>query len=206
MLKRVLISGFAFFFVAVSAAAYVFLFAPRPIDTTEPRVFIGDAAEIDYCDLTELDGTGLKADDIPKAYTPACGYVSFPQPILASCTEPLAEDVVDMRGLWQAYTGSPGHVERIEQCGNRTVVTSAGVIHDFRTDGTLRNGARDVSGPGCLNIYVAISYEDGVMKFRPFGLPKTIVTRRMEGDDLVWTYPMIEGEVRMKRICRYPLE
>ena len=36
------------------------------------------------------------------------------------------------------------HVERIEQCGDRTVVTAAGIIHDFHTDGTLRNGSRDV--------------------------------------------------------------
>ena len=43
-------------------------------------------------------------------------------PVLASCTEPLAPDVVDMRGLWLARTGAVGHIERIEQCGNRTVV------------------------------------------------------------------------------------
>ena len=42
------------------------------------------------------------------------------------------------------------------------------------------------------------------MKFSPFGLPYTIVTRRMEGEELVWTYPAVEGEVRMKRTCVLP--
>lgn len=203
-MKRVVVAVLAVVFVGVGALAYLLLLAPRPVDTTEPRVFSGDATTVDYCDLPELDGSGYGADDIPKSYTPECSYEDFPMPILANCTEPLSDDAVDMRGLWQAYTGKPGHVERIEQCGNRTVVTSTGVIHDFRTDGTLKNGARDISGPECLNIFVAIGYEDGVMKFRPFGLPKTIVTRRMEGDELVWTYPMIDGDVRMKRICKLP--
>ena len=114
-------------------------------------------------------------------------------PILEGCTERLAEDATDMRGLWLAYTGLEGHLERIEQCGNRTIVTSGGIIHDFRTDGTLKNGSRDVEPPSCMNTYVSIDYdENGVMNFHPFGLPYTIVTRRMEGEELVWTYPAIE--------------
>lgn len=57
-------------------------------------------------------------------------------PILEGCTEPLAEGVVDLRGLWQGRAGDRVHVERIEQCGNRTVVTTSGIVHDFVTDGT----------------------------------------------------------------------
>jgi hypothetical protein len=125
-------------------------------------------------------------------------------PILADCGEALADDVVDMRGLWEAYTGLVGHVERIEQCGNRTVVTAGGVTHDFRTDGTLANGSRDIEPPLCNNTFVSIEFDDGVMKFSLLGLPYTIVTRRMDGDELVWTYPAIEGEVRMRRICELP--
>ena len=41
------------------------------------------------------------------------------------------------------------------------------------------------------------------MKFHPFGLPYTIVTRQLHNDQLVWNYPRI-GEVRMDRICRVP--
>jgi hypothetical protein len=190
--------------IVLACFAFVLFGLPRPPDTTEPRVFQGDASTLDYCDLPVLDGSGRSADDIPKAFTPDCGWEEFPMPILAECTEALADDAVDMRGLWLASSGMEGHVERIEQCGNRTVVTSSGIIHDFRTDGTLRNGARDVEPPSCLNTFVSIDYEDGVMNFHPFGLPVTIVTRRIEGDELVWTYPAIEDPVRMRRICRLP--
>ncbi|MAN61958.1 MAG: hypothetical protein CMI60_08405 [Parvibaculum sp.] len=185
-------------------ASFLFL-APRPADTSDVSIFEGDASLIDYCDLPELDGSGLMASQIPKAYTPGCGWESFPKPVLAECTEPLSEGVVDMRGLWLAETGAVGHVERIEQCGNRTVVTSSGIIHDFHTDGTLANGSRDIEPPRCMNTLVSIKFNDeGVMEFSPFGLPFTIVTRRIDGDMLVWTYPAIEGETRMKRICKLP--
>jgi len=185
-------------------ASFLFL-APRPADTSDVSIFEGDASLIDYCDLPELDGSGLMASQIPKAYTPGCGWESFPKPVLAECTEPLSEGVVDMRGLWLAETGAVGHVERIEQCGDRTVVTSSGIIHDFHTDGTLANGSRDIGPPRCMNTLVSIEFNDaGVMEFSPFGLPFTVVTRRMEGDTLVWTYPAIDGDTRMKRICNLP--
>ena len=190
--------------VVGGVASFLFL-APRPADTTDLSIFEGDASLIDYCDLPELDGSGSTASQIPKAYTPGCGWDEFPLPVLAGCTEPLADGVVDMRGLWLAETGAVGHMERIEQCGNRTVVTSSGIIHDFHTDGTLANGSRDIEPPRCINTLVSIAFNDeGVMEFSPFGLPVTIVTRRMDGDSLVWTYPAIDGDTRMKRICKLP--
>lgn len=206
-MKRIL---FAFVLIVVAGAGwgyYMLFHNPRPFDTTDIRIFEGDAAAVDYCTLAELDSSGLNADDIPKAYTPGCGWTKFPMPVLQGCTQPLAEGVTDMRGLWQAYTGAIGHVERIEQCGNRTVVTSSGVIHDFRTDGTLKNGSRDIEPPSCVNTYVSIDFDDeGVMNFHPFGLPYTIVTRRRDGEELIWTYPRFEGDIRMKRICKLPPE
>ena len=51
------------------------------------------------------------------------------------------------RGLWKIKEGSPGragHFERIEQCGNRFVVTSGGVIHDVTTDRKLAGASNDV--------------------------------------------------------------
>ena len=206
MLKKLCVAIAGFFALGAGALAILLCLVPRPPDTTEARVFDGDASLLDHCDLPTLDGSGLSADEIPKAYTPDCGWSEFPMPVLAECTEPLVPDAVDMRGLWLAHAGWVGHVERIEQCGDRTVVTSSGVIHDFRTDGTLANGSRDIEPPHCVNTFVAIDYQDGVMSFHPFGLPFTIVTRRMDGDELVWTYPRIEGEVRMRRICRLPAE
>ena len=47
--------------------------------------------------------------------------------------------------------------------------------------------------------------QNGVQKYHPFGLPFTIVTRRLQGDTLVWHYPRF-GEVRMERVCRKPEE
>ncbi len=181
---------------------------PRPADTTAPAVYAGDGSELDYCELPELHGGGSTAAEILKAYSPPvtggpCGWERWPMPVLAGCTEPLAEGVVDLRGLWRGTAGGRDHVERIEQCGNRTVVTTSGILHDFFTDGTLRNGSRDVEPPRCMNTWAAIEWKDEVLEFRPFGLPFVAVTRRMDGDQLLWKYPGAE-ELRMDRICRVP--
>ena len=177
---------------------------PRPADTTDPAIFLQNGGSLNYCELPVLDDSGKSANDIPKAYTPDCGYESIPMPILAECTEPLAEGVVDMRGLWLGVSGRVGHLERIEQCGNRVVVTAHGIIHDFRTDGSLKNGAQDV-GAACNNFNTAIHFdEEGVMVFRLFDLFDTVF-REMRDDEMIFTF--IDGtEVRTQRICNYPGE
>lgn len=176
---------------------------PRPPDTTDPAIFLHDGRSVHYCNLPELDGSGKSADDIPKAYTPGCSYTTVPMPVLSACTEPLAEGVVDMRGLWHGVSGRVGHLERIEQCGNRVVVTAFGIIHDFRVDGTLKNGARDV-GAACNNFNTAIQFDKGVMVFRLFNLFDTVF-REMRGDEMIFTF--IDGtETRTQRLCRYPTE
>ena len=180
---------------------YAFL-VPRPVDTTDPTVFLQDGRSLDYCELPQLDGSGKLANDIPKAYTPGCSYTTIPMPILAECTEPLAEGVVDMRGLWLGVSGRVGHLERIEQCGNRVVVSAYGIIHDFRVDGTLKNGARDV-GMACNNFQSAIHFNDeDVMVFRLFNLFDTVF-RKMRGEEMIFTF--VDGiETSTKRICQYP--
>ena len=180
---------------------YAFL-VPRPVDTTDPTVFLQDGRSLDYCELPQLDGSGKLANDIPKAYTPGCSYTTIPMPILAECTEPLAEGVVDMRGLWLGVSGRVGHLERIEQCGNRVGVTAYGIIHDFRVDGTLKNGARDV-GMVCNNFQSAIHFNDeGVMVFRLFNLFDTVF-RKIRGEEMIFTF--VDGiETSTKRICQYP--
>lgn len=82
------------------------------------------------------------------------------------------------------------------------VVTSAGILHDFRMDGTLENGARDIQPP-CFNFATAIRVGDeGKVIFRLFNLFDA-ASRHMEGDDLIFTY--VDGTLtRMKRICRVP--
>ena len=90
--KKIILGAAATAVAAILIFLLVLFFAPRPVDTTEPRVFQGDGSAIDYCRLPELTGPLVKADDIPKAYTPGKGYETFPQPILANCTEPLSPD------------------------------------------------------------------------------------------------------------------
>ncbi len=122
------------------------LFYPRPTNLTPAHLYEGSDQAINYCELPVLDGSGLMAQDFPQGHTPNCGYEVFPKPILAGCTEPLPEGATDMRGLWMATrsNGSPRHFERIEQCGNRYVVTSSGVVHDLTTDGNFSGASNDV--------------------------------------------------------------
>jgi len=127
------------------AAYYLRYLEPRPEDTTAARVYAEDPFSVDYCSKQKLDGSGPIADDIPKAYTPNCEIDQWPAPILAGCTEPLPPGAEDLRGLWQAEEGQIGHMERIEQCGNRVIVVGRRFIHDFRTTGTLAGIAAGTS-------------------------------------------------------------
>jgi hypothetical protein len=151
----------------------------------------------------------MRADEIPVAHTPAGGYgAEMPPPILGACTDPLAPGVPDLRGLWRVvavdWKAGDGpepnpvadHVERIEQCGDRVCITSAGVIHDMRADGTAEHGVDDVAAANGKPISVACTFEDGVHVLRPVGLPGVEVTRRLDGDHLVWDYgPMFTARL-----------
>ena len=192
---------FGFLAVLVIVILFYAFALPRPADTTDPAIFMKDGGSLNYCDLPVLDGSGKSANDIPKAYTPGCSYTTIPMPILAECTEPLAEGVVDMRGLWLGISDGDEHLERIEQCGNRVVITAFGIVHDFRLDGTLKNGARDV-GLLCNNFNSAIHFdEEGVMVFRLFNLFDTVF-REMRNEEMIFTF--INGnEISTKRICQY---
>jgi len=152
--------------------------------------------------LRKLARRGLlvTADDVPVAHTPGCGYEEFPAPVLATCNEPLAEGVPDLRGLWVVYEGFlTGHVERIEQCGNRVVITGGGVIHDMRADGVLAHGVDDVSAIDCSPVRVAAEFVDGSLELRPSGLSFVAVTRKLEGEELLWNFLFLPN--RLVRIC-----
>lgn len=138
-------------------------------------------------------------DEIPVAFTPAGGWTELPAPILAGCTDPLVEGAPDLRGWWQTVEvlvdGEPqpehtglGHVQRVEQAGNRLVVTAAGIIHDMRCDGTSTNGVHDVAEfDKTTKIHVTATYEDGAHVLRPAGLPIEI-KRWRDGDHMMWQY------------------
>ncbi len=148
------------------------------------------------------------AHEIPVAHTPKGGWKGqMPPPILESCTEPLADDAFDMRGLWKAFAvevdgasvDDISHVERVEQGGNRVVITSGGIIHDMVSDGTLENGVDDVSGFTGAPINVAATWEDGKHVLRPNN-EMVAVTRELDGDVLIWSIIPIKRVTRMRRI------
>lgn len=141
----------------------------------------------------------VRADDIPVAHTPPGGWRdTMPPPVLAGCDEPLVAGAPDLRGLWEVVEvtvdGSPvpdhpavGAVQRIEQCGDRLVVTAGGVIHDMRCDGTAERGVNDVAADLRTPIRVVATYEDGVHVLRPVGTDIR-VTRHLDGDEMIWVY------------------
>jgi hypothetical protein len=154
---------------------------------------------------------GCRADDIPVAHTPTGGYgEQFPPPVLDGCDEPLVAGAPDLRGTWavtEVTVGDEpapedhparGHVQRIEQCADRLVVTADGIIHDMRCDGTVERGVHDVMQFDFETpITVVATYEDGVHVLRPVGVPVE-VTRRRDGDDMIWTY--LGFTARLRRV------
>jgi hypothetical protein len=57
----------------------------------------------------------VTADDIPVAHTPPGGYKDrFPDPVLATCTDPIAEGAPDLRGLWRTL-----RAVQVEQSSSR---------------------------------------------------------------------------------------
>ena len=69
---------------------------------------------------------------------------------------------------------------------------------------TLENGVDDSAGIGGRRIRVAASFEDGVHKLRPFGKKIVAVTRRLDGDELLWRYGF--GRNRLRRLDGPPLD
>lgn len=148
----------------------------------------------------------MAVDEIPVAKTPNGGWTTWPDPVLAGCHEPLPDGAPDLRGLWQTVEvlvggelvpGHPalGHVQRVEQAGDRLVVTAAGVVHDMRCDGTLENGVHDVAEFDKVTaIRVVASYEDGMHVLRPDGLDlgsdvgSIEVKRWRDGAHMMWQY------------------
>lgn len=141
--------------------------------------------------------------DVPVAHTPPGGYGDeMPAPVLRGCDDPLADGAPDLRGTWTVadVRGDDGvrlpdghpvwaHVERIEQAGDRVVITAGGVVHDMVADGTHEHGVNDVMASDFTTpITVAAAFEDGVLVLRPRGLPGVEVRRWRDGDELVWRY------------------
>jgi hypothetical protein len=193
-------------------------FSPRPPLTIDPETLAGDGSTFNYCEMPKLDGSGKMAADIAKGNTPGCAYDHFPLPILADCTEPLVEGADDMRGLWIGVSGDEnakiGHLERVEQCGDRTVITAAGIIHDAGTNRTGGLNSNDTEGSVlftigdkqyCNRTSASAVWRDRKLEFNVFGWGPVVVRRYMDGDQLVWEYA--DGSTtKMDRLCKLPEE
>ncbi len=213
-MKKILVCVVVFVLSFSAWTLWLRYFSERPPLTIDPAVLLGDGSTINYCELPELDGSGKQAIDIPKGNTPGCGYNHFPLPILAECTEPLPDEAADIRGLWQAVEGKIGHVERVEQCGHRTVVTTAGIIHDLGPNSSAGVNSDDTEGSVvfllgekeyCARSSAGAIWNDQQLEFRAFGWGPIVVKRYRDGEQMVWEYA--DGSVtRMQRICHLPEE
>ena len=208
-----LVLGMATVVLVMGLGGFLFMyFSARPPLTIDPATLEGDGSALNYCELPVLDGSGKMAADIPKGNTPGCSYDHFPLPVLRECTEPLPEGADDIRGMWMGVTGNVGHVERVEQCGARVVVTSSGIIHDsgpnstagFTTDDTEGSVLFTVGNRAfCNRTSAAMVWNEGVLDFKVFGWGPVVVRRYMDGEQLVWEY--VDGSVtRMDRLCTLP--
>ncbi|MEE2646155.1 MAG: hypothetical protein VX843_02875 [Actinomycetota bacterium] len=153
--------------------------------------------------------SGDSPDSIPVINTPEGGFKEFPDPFLSTCTTNLVDSAPDLRGVWRVYEVQVdgelqqehlilGSIQRIEQSGDRIIITSGGVIHDMRCDGTEENGVNDVMAADYKTpIKVKATYENQTHILRPEGLPIE-VKRWREGEELVWEY--VGFTARLKKI------
>ena len=194
---------------------WVMFFSERPPLTIDPATLGGDGSTLNYCEMPVLDGSGKLAAEIPKGNTPGCSYDHFPLPVLAECTEPLPEGADDIRGLWVGVEGGhTGHVERVEQCGSRVVVTAAGIIHDAGPNSTGGLPSNDTEGAViftignreyCPRTSAGVAWNAGVLDFHVFGWGPVVVRRYMNNNQLIWEYA--DGSTtRMDRLCQLPEE
>ncbi len=212
-MKKILLAIVALPVIVFLALFWLAFFSSRPPLTIDPATLAGDGSTLNYCELPVLDGSGKKAVDIPKGNTPGCGYDHFPLPILAECTEPLVEEADDIRGLWRGVEGGHvGHVERVEQCGSRTVVTAAGIIHDYGPNSSAGWNTDDTEGAVlftlgdseyCMRSSASMIWEDKQLNFYAFGWGPQVVKRYLDGEQLIWEYA--DGSItRMDRLCELP--
>lgn len=140
------------------------------------------------------------ATEIPRVNTPIVPFsygATYPEPYYDECATPIAEGVPDLTGDWIETNVTIGgeeipafpnpRRERIEQCGNRILIASNGVLHEvFAADRSMFNGANDVD-PNGLPAHLTGRFEDGVLILTPVITDTSVVvpdiTRELIQDD-----------------------
>ncbi|MDG2906855.1 MAG: hypothetical protein P6D49_00985 [Acidimicrobiales bacterium] len=148
--------------------------------------------------LPDLDGgPGPSVDGIPVAHTRSNAHGWAPA-VLADCRDPLSEGAPDLRGVWVVEHGRMrGMVQRIEQAGDRVVITVGWLVHDMRADGTLEGGVHDVD-PNSGEVHVAAEFTDDRLDLRPNG-GRVLVSRRLDPADaevMHWRYGPFSNRCR----------
>lgn len=142
-----------------------------------------------------VEASTSRAVDAPVVKTPPGRWSDWPPLVLSECDEPLVDGAPDLRGVWQAYKGPmKGHVERVEQSGDRVVITAGGVIHDMFANGTLAGGVND-EGVGGAQISVAARFEEGRLNLY-LNNKRLVVTRYLDGQDMVWRWGPYTSRLR----------
>jgi len=141
------------------------------------------------------------SEELPRVNTPIMplGYgADYPAPFYADCSTPIGTGIPDLRGDWTEATVMIGgteipaqadiHTERIEQCGNRILVVSEGVLHEvFLDDDSMYNGVNDVNPMG-QPIHATGRFENNTLFLTPIFPPQSGVmlpgvTRELIQDD-----------------------
>lgn len=174
---------------AVLQMARMVLLAPVRVRRSEHRPPQGAEHYVRQPLAADLEAASTKATDIPKAYSTGGTAGAWADVILDGCDEPLADGAPDLRGVWQVHKGPlKGHIERIEQAGNRVIITTGALVHDMFVDGTLAGGVNDrAEGTGAA-ISVAARFEDGRLNLYPGDRGVVAVTRYLDGDEMVWRW------------------
>ena len=111
--------------------------------------------------------------------------------VAGECSRPAwLWEVVSIEVGGEVVTDHPaiGSSQRIEQCGDRLVVTAAGIIHDMRrADGTLEHGVHDDAN----RLHDAGERRRHIRERRTRTPPRRAPDRgcrRRDGDQMVWDY------------------
>ena len=160
------------------------------------------------------------ATEIPRVNTPIVPFSygeDFPEPYYVDCNTPIAEGVPDLRGNWvetsvtingEEIAAQPNpRSERIEQCGNRILIASNGVLHEvFEADSTMFNGVNDVD-PSGLPVHFTGRFDHNVFTltqiFPDTNLTPIDITRELiqddDGNDVLKLFNPMLGSTRYLR-------
>ncbi len=141
------------------------------------------------------------SSEIPRINSPVMpiGYGnSYPDYFYTNCNTPIATGLPDLQGDWSEETVVIGgeefpaqtdaHSERIEQCGDRVLIISHGILHEFfLTDDSMYHGVNDINPQG-QPIHASGRFENNTLILTPIfppqlGITVPDVTRELVQDD-----------------------